>query len=127
MKIHHRQIFFTLTLFLLLSSFFIDVMAAPSENNPEDNKKVLPCSRAFSIYDIDRNGSLGRDEYRQFVEQIEIRRNSTGRPMRRYSPPLLFEEIDSNKDEYLTEDEMISALNKRLRKHRRYRYKSNQP
>ena len=127
MKTHHRRIFFTLTLVLLLSIFFIDVMAAPSENSPESNKNVLPCSRAFSIYDIDRDGSLSRDEYRQFVEQIEIRRNATGRPMRRYSPPLLFEEIDSNKDEYLTEDEMISALNKRLRKHRRYRYRGNQP
>lgn len=127
MKTHHRHLFFTLATVLLLSILFIDIMAAASENSHDINKVVLPCSRTFSIYDTDRNGSLSRDEYRQLVEQIEIRRKLTGRKMRRYLPPLRFEEIDSNYDEYLTEDEMISALNKRLRKHRRYRYRGNQP
>jgi len=125
MKTHHSRPLFTIALFFLLPGFFIDLVAAPPQNIPDSNKNILPCSRVFSIYDIDRNGSLSREEYHQFVAQIEIKRKSTGRPMRRYSPPLRFEEIDSNNDEYLTEDEMISALNKRLRKHRHYRFRND--
>jgi hypothetical protein len=43
--------------------------------------------------------------------------------MRRYSPPLRFEEIDSNDDGNITEDEMTSTFNERLKMHRRYRYR----
>lgn len=125
MKTHPTSLLFAIASILLLSSPFIvsDLLAAPPQNGLGSNKMVHPGSRAFSIHDIDQNGSLSREEYSQLVEQIEIRRKATGRPMHRYSPSLRFEEIDGNGDDYITEDEMISALNKRLKKHRRYRYR----
>jgi len=104
-----------------LLSFYSAVMAVPASDGRGANKSPPGC-RAFSIYDADQNGSLNRDEYHQLVEQIEIRRSEKGHHGRRNMPPLGYEEVDSNKDGLINEDEMISALNRRLRKHRRYRY-----
>ena len=128
LQIHHNPLFFAIASILLLSSLFTasDLLAVPPQNGIGYKETVQPGSRAFSIHDIDQNGLLSREEYRHFVEQIEIRRKATGHPMRRYSPPFRFEEVDSNEDGYITEDEMISALNKRLQKHRRYRYRGGQ-
>jgi Ca2+-binding EF-hand superfamily protein len=125
MNSHHDPLLFIVVSALLLSSPFkvTDLLAAPSQNSLGSETMVQPGSRVFSVHDIDKNGSISREEYRHFVEQIEIRQRATGRPMRRYSQPLRFEVIDSNDNGYLTEDEMISALNKRLKKHRRYRYR----
>jgi hypothetical protein len=125
MNSHHNPLLFIVVSALLLSSPFkvTDLLAAPSQNGLGSEIMIQPGSRVFSIHDVDKNGSLSREEYHYFVEQIEILHRTTGRPMRRYSQPLRFEEIDSNDDGYLTEDEMISALNKRLKKHRRYRYR----
>jgi EF-hand domain pair len=125
MKTYSNQFMLTITSVVLLSSFFnaTDLMARPPQNKPESKKTTLPCPRIFSIHDADQNGSLNREEYRQFVEKIKARRETTGRPMRRFSTTLRFEDIDSNNDGHLSEDEMISVLNKRLKKHRRYRLK----
>lgn len=75
----------------------------------------------FSIHDLDRDGRLSRDEYRQFLTGVERRRQSTVERGQGYPPPLRFEEIDGDGDGYLSEDEMISALNRRLERHKRYR------
>lgn len=125
MKTHHNPLLFAIASTLLLSSHFTatDLLAAPPQNGLGSKIMVQPGSRAYSIHDIDQSGSLSREEYRNFVVQIEIRRQATGRPMRRYSPPLRFEEIDSNDDGNITEDEMTSTLNERLKMHRRYRYR----
>ncbi|MCW9012728.1 MAG: EF-hand domain-containing protein [Gammaproteobacteria bacterium] len=125
MKTHRSLFIQILTLLLMFSDTVIadDVVTSmPQEKykNRAINKSEF---RAFSIYDTDNNGFLSREEYRHFVEKMENRRKSSGRPMRRFSNLLEFDEIDLNKDNQLTEGEMIEALNKRLRKHRHYRYR----
>jgi len=78
-------------------------------------------SRPFSIHDLDRDGRLSRDEYRLFLERTEQRREAGAQRGRNQRPPLRFDEIDSNGDGYLDEAEMVSALNKRLERHRQRR------
>lgn len=122
MNIHHNLLLFTIaSALLLLSPKTTALQAEPQGDDSEQKKMLQPCSYVFSIHDIDKSGSLSKEEYQYFVEQIESRRKSTGRPMRRYSPALSFEEIDRNNDGYISEDELITALNKRIHKHKRYR------
>ncbi|MCW8906243.1 MAG: EF-hand domain-containing protein [Sedimenticola sp.] len=78
-------------------------------------------SRPFSIHDLDRDGRLSHEEYRQFLAHTEQRRQAAEQAGRPGRPPLQFHEIDSNSDDYLDEDEMISALNRRLERHRQRR------
>jgi|GEM_PF-3006119 len=96
--------------------------AAPPEQSPDAN--IEPHAGPFSIHDLDQNGLLSRDEYGQFLTAVEQRRKAASESGRRYSPPLRFEEIDRNDDGSLSEDEMISALNRRLERHQRYRNRS---
>ena len=84
----------------------------PQSNNP-----------AFSIHDIDKNGSLSREEYHHFVSRTKKRRKSSRTSTTRYSALLKFEEIDVNADGDITEDELLDTLNRHLRQHRRYRYR----
>lgn len=120
MKTHHNPLLFTIATVLLLSGpiHADDPLPEPPQNSLGVEKGGgQPGPHAFSIHDIDQDGFLSRDEYQLF----EDRRNTTERPMRRFLPPLRFEEIDNDGDGYITEEEMTSALNQRLRKHRRYR------
>jgi EF-hand domain pair len=100
-------------------------VASQKNDCPESKQKRGSGQYIFSIHDIDKSGTLSEVEYQQLLEHVERHRKLTGRPMRRFSPTLKFKEIDINKDGYISEDEMISALNKRLQEHRRYRYKGN--
>ncbi len=96
--------------------------AAPPEPSP--NAGIGPHAGPFSIHDLDRDGVLSREEYHQFLTALEQRRRAADESGKRYPPPLRFEEIDRNADGYLSEDEMISALNRRLERHKRYRNRS---
>ena len=80
-------------------------------------------TRAFSVYDTDQDGVLSKSEYDHFIGQLELRSKTGRRPKRDYLPPLNFHEIDGNNDQFISEDEMLSALRGRLKKHRRYRYR----
>lgn len=80
-----------------------------------------PGNGSFSIHDLDGNGVLSRAEYERFLATLEQRRRATGKPGRGVPPPLRFEEIDRDRDGNLSEEEMISALNQRLKRHRHYR------
>ncbi len=119
MKRYQNLLLITFTPFMLLLSYKPIILLAASPESEFIKKNNQPCPYVFSIYDIDKSGSLNREEYRYFIEKMESQRKKTGRPMRRYLPSLQFEEIDINKDGYITEDEMIIALNKRLHRHRR--------
>jgi Ca2+-binding EF-hand superfamily protein len=90
-------------------------------------KVVEARTQVFSVHDTDQDGVLSRDEYEHFIGQLEIRRKAGRHPMRGYLPSLNFHEIDRNTDGFITEDEMLSTLSGRLKKHRRYRYRGSQP
>ena len=124
MKLHHNPLLLnTATALIMSSTFYFDVLLAePLQDGISSKQMVEPRPQPFSMHDIDKDGFLSRDEYRLFVEHIDHHRQTTGRPIPRFSSPLRFENIDSNGDGRITEDEMTSALNKRLQKHRRYRY-----
>lgn len=92
-------------------------VTASSETPPT----APPATSPFSIHDLDRDGLLSRDEYHRFLAGVERRRQSARQGGRSYPPPLRFDEIDNNGDGYLNEDEMTSALNRRLERHKRYR------
>ena len=123
MKTDYNPSLLVAAMTLLLHGAFLanDLLAEPLQNDPGSKTEVQPGPGPFSMHDSDGDGSLSREEYRLFIEYVTARRETTGRPMRRFSPPLQFEEIDTNGDGYISEDEMVSALNKRLQKHRRYR------
>lgn len=75
----------------------------------------------FSIHDSNRDGVLNKMEYLHFIEQLEQHRTERGSPAQPVPPPLRFEVIDVNRDGNITEEEMITSLNKRLQQRRRYR------
>ncbi|MCW8827071.1 MAG: EF-hand domain-containing protein [Gammaproteobacteria bacterium] len=97
--------------------------AAQPQNGNLHHRSKPTNAQVFSIHDIDKSGTLSRDEYQRFVEQIEERRKLTGKPMRRFSTTIKFDEIDIDGDGYLTEDEMVDAINVQKQRSRRYRYK----
>ena len=88
-----------------------------------DQSRASPLSRVFSVHDSDHNGVLSRDEYAQFVEQMEKRKFHRNQSPRRHVQPLRFDQIDSNQDGVLNENEMVNALNARLQQQRRHRYR----
>ncbi|MBC8210818.1 MAG: EF-hand domain-containing protein [Gammaproteobacteria bacterium] len=89
--------------------------------------RAAPLSRVFSVHDSDLNGLLDRDEYERLVEQLETRRLHRNQSPRHKFQPLQFEQIDSNQDGVLSEDEMVDALNVRLQQQRRQRYRGERP
>lgn len=109
---------------ILFLSCLFGIEYLPAEQTKRDLDSIRtaqPGSHPFSIHDTDKNGLLNREEYRIFVEHFELRRRANGQTRHRYPPPLSFEEIDTDEDGYLTEDEVISSVNKRLQRHRRFR------
>lgn len=74
---------------------------------------------SFTIHDSNRDGLLNKQEYQHFVEQLTNRHRANSHPLQPAPPPLRFEIIDSNSDGNITEEEMIEALNQRLRQQRR--------
>lgn len=112
------------SLLLLLSLFNSgNLWAETAVAKLDPNKRPQSDSPAFSIHDTDKNGSLNREEYRRFVSQAERRRKYSQISASRYSTLLKFEEIDTNADGHITEDELLDTLNRHLRQHRRYRYR----
>ena len=75
----------------------------------------------FSIHDTNHDGLRDKFEYQQFISHRKRRNDDSSKPHRRRSSRFEFEEIDADGDGYITEDEIIVALNRRLRKQRRYR------
>lgn len=105
-------------------SLYMDVPLADSHSQSAEATQTRIA--IFTIHDSNKDGYLSKTEYDEFVTQRDYKRRKSGRPMRRFSIPLEFNEIDSNHDQLINEEEMIDALNKRLRKHRRYRQQGGQ-
>ncbi len=105
------------SLFVLLNLITIPDLLADNRDSKPDT--------VFSIHDTDQDGSLSRDEYAAFVKKMEAHRLATQRPRRRQSTLFQFDDIDSNADGVLTEDEVTGSLNNRLRIQRRNRYRWN--
>lgn len=125
--IHHRLLCAAVSALLLSGAFAATgLQAAPVQTGTDAQQTASSGPCVFSTHDIDRDGALSKEEYHRLIEHIENRQKTTGRPMRRFLPPLRFEQIDGNDDGMITEDEMIIALNARLHKHRRYRYRGGQ-
>ncbi|HQF31117.1 MAG TPA: EF-hand domain-containing protein [Hyphomicrobiales bacterium] len=77
---------------------------------PEAKPPAEPARpRVYSVHDLDRDGYLGREEYRSFEEYVARWRQTTGRPKNRRFP-LPFDVIDVDGDGRISEAEMTEAL-----------------
>lgn len=73
----------------------------------------------YSIHDQNRDGYLDQDEYAALLSRYWARRAQGGRgPSGR--PPLQFQQIDTDRDGLISEQEMGLALERR-RQHRKWR------
>lgn len=120
-KIIITKILVKLFLLLWLSALSVNLSyAQPPQGKTLEKKSEKRSMRIFSHHDENRDGLLSRAEYEKFVEKMKQRKKKSGR----IKPGLLsFDEIDSDNDNLLSEGELINALNKRLKEHRRYRYR----
>lgn len=81
-------------------------------------------SHPFSVHDVDRDGYLSQEEYRQLLELRRARH-----PHRRTIPPQpapAFEEVDRDRDGLVDEAELTDVLRRRMHRYRwrgqRWRY-----
>ncbi len=95
--------------------------AAAADKEINSREENLSKSRVFSVHDTNQDGALSRDEYSDLADKLDRRQQAKKGPKRRSSLPASFEEIDTDGDGYINEDELVDTLNKRLRKHRRHR------
>ena len=87
---------------------------------PSFEEKRVP--HRFTVHDSNHDGVLDRYEYQKFVEHRGRHRQQTTDDRPRHGWRMLeFSEIDQDGDGYITEDEMVQVLNRRLRKQHRYR------
>jgi hypothetical protein len=94
--------------------------AAAADNESNNQEENTSKSRVFTVHDTNRDRVLSRDEYSELMDKIDRRQAKKG-PKRRSPLPASFDEIDTDGDDYISEDELVNELNKRLRKHRRHR------
>lgn len=67
----------------------------------------------FSVYDADGDGYLSREEYEIFYREFEGRHRKVGRPAHCLLRIMSFEQIDTDGDDRVSLDEMVSALRER--------------
>ncbi|MCB1857711.1 MAG: EF-hand domain-containing protein [Gammaproteobacteria bacterium] len=97
---------------------------ARSPSEPADTPDVAGSGpRNFSIHDTDQDGRISEAEYQRFVAHLERWRQTKRRALQPALPPLDFAVIDRNGDGYITELELTGALNERLERQRRRRYR----
>ena len=89
-------------------------LAAPPPGHAAGPNRASP--QAFSVHDLDRDGTLSREEYAALRAHCEERRAETGG--RRGCDPsrlLEFEALDGDHDGRIGEDELVEVLGRRHR------------
>ena len=74
--------------------------------------------QTFSVHDLDRDGSLSREEYAALRTHCQDWRDRTGRTGRSRCDParlLDFETLDVDHDGHINEDELMETLGRRYR------------
>jgi len=102
-------------------TMMIIILMAGSSVADEHHSGKSRRADVFSIHDTNHDGLLDKYEYQQFIPHRKRRNDDLSKPHRRRSSRFEFEEIDADGDGYITEDEIIVVLNRRLRKQRRFR------
>jgi hypothetical protein len=77
---------------------------------------AIPVTRPFSVHDLNRDGYLDREEYRQLRELRRMRHERHGRGAPQPAPA--FDDIDKDADDLIGEEELTDAL-----RHKMYRYR----
>lgn len=103
--------------FAMVTVGLTNLSAAPPTAGADNPERMAGQKRPFSVYDSNQDGVLSRGEYQQFRARIKPRKP------RGAKRALSFDEIDQNRDDYITEDELVSSLNSRLKEHRHKRYR----
>ena len=91
------------------------VMVSPAKATSSGDAAGAQPPRQFSVHDTDGDGYLSRGEYEVFYRGFEQRHRESGRPAHRMLRILKFEQIDSNGDGRISENEMLLALRERRR------------
>jgi hypothetical protein len=74
--------------------------------------------QTFSVHDLDRDGSLSREEYAALRSRCQDWRGGAGRTGRARCDParlLDFDALDADHDGHINEDELMETLGRRYR------------
>ena len=74
-----------------------------------------PTPPSFSVHDLDRDGSLSREEYATLRARCQERRDGAGRPRCNPTRLLDFDTLDADHDGRISEDELVETLGRRYR------------
>lgn len=91
---------------------FLALLAAPPAGALDP---AIP--QTYSVHDLDRDGYLSREEYAALRARHQARRDHAGPPQR--APLLDFDALDSNRDDRISEEELLETLRRRYRGGRR--------
>lgn len=106
---------------VLLSA--VSLSAAMADDRDVAAQTEAPAKAAvFSVHDRNQDGYLDRHEYHQMLEHRGGFWRSGGCDDRKKPSALLFDDVDTDANGYISEDEMVTSLSQRLRKHRRHRF-----
>jgi len=107
----------------LLAAASLLLSFSASGQNGSGNEAGIPSHRpvrVFSVHDLDQDGYLTRREYELFLQRWRQHRAASGRRIEDSRRPPHFDDIDSNGDQLLSEDELTTVVRQRL--HRRHRH-----
>lgn len=109
----------------ILLAFLVFGAGQSAVAGPLDGQQRNPMNRrAFSIHDTDLDGYLSRSEF-QNIRRAEKGQGKEEAQSRGAGPRFLqFNRVDTDHDGLVSEDELVDALNQRLKAHRQHRYRN---